>query len=830
MNEKDTMDSGPPQVADLRRKAEERLRARESHTAEAVKEADSRALVHELQVHQIELEMQNEELLRAQAAAQEESEKYYDLFDFAPIGYFLWGQDAQILEVNLAGAAMLGLDRKTVAQKRFGQFVAMEDRPAFADFCKRVLVTDTMQTCEVKLLNDRQPVYALVEGISAKDCQGQEGRLCRAAVIDITKQKRADELATANQTLEAEIAARKAAEALLKSREHDYRTLAENLPGMVYRIDLREKQRMNFFNNLIEEMTGYTASELSTGHVCSIDPLIVEEDRQRVIDNVNRAVRERLAFALDYRIRHKNGAIRHFEEWGRPICDDNGEPLYIDGVILDVTDRALAERAVRESGERFRQMAENIEEVFFLVSPDWNEVLYISPAYEEVWGRSCQGLYDSARSWLEAVVEEDRPVVIASMEQAITEGLPSVCPAYRLLRPDGAQRWIQARAWPIFDDQGNVCRIAGIAEDITDRKRAEEAHRREQSLLDSVMRTTDVMLVLLDPQFNFVWVNSAYAETCRMKPEEMIGKNHFALYPNAENETIFRKVRDTGEGVFYKDKAFVFPDQPERGVTYWDWSLTPVKDAGGNLANLVLSLRETTEFKRTEETLRENQERYRVLAETMLQGVVHQDAEGRIIAMNPAAERILGKTVEEFLGSNSIREEQHTIHEDGSPFPGVEHPAMVALRTGQPLSGVVMGVFNPRENNYHWISIDAVPVFRPGEDRPYQVYTVFEDITGASRPRRRCGKVTMNFNPSMTARETGLSLWTLKRNVSSEPIRPCAGCWATGKMSFSPCWPRIFTHPTGCPPSGSDSGRSWIDRRRSLRASPCSRRMAPSSG
>ncbi len=243
------------------------------------------------------------------------------------------------------------------------------------------------------------------------------------------------------------------------------------------------------------------------------------------------------------------------------------------------------------------------------------------------------------------------------------------------------------------------------------------------------MRTTDVMLVLLDPQFNFVWVNSAYAEACRMKPEEMIGKNHFALYPNADNETIFRKVRDTGEGVFYKDKAFVFPDQPERGVTYWDWSLTPVKDTGGHLANLVLSLRETTEFKRTEETLRENQERYRVLAETMLQGVVHQDAEGRIIAMNPAAERILGKTVEEFLGSNSIREEQHTIHEDGSPFPGVEHPAMVALRTGQPLSGVVMGVFNPRENNYHWISIDAVPVFRPGEDRPYQVYTVFEDIT-----------------------------------------------------------------------------------------------------
>ena len=92
----------------------------------------------------------------------------------------------------MAGAALLGLDRNAVIQKRFGQFVAMENRPAFADFCKRVLTTDTKQTCEVKLLKDGQPVYALVEGIAAQDHQGQ-GRLCRAAVIDITERKRAEQ-------------------------------------------------------------------------------------------------------------------------------------------------------------------------------------------------------------------------------------------------------------------------------------------------------------------------------------------------------------------------------------------------------------------------------------------------------------------------------------------------------------------------------------------------------------------------------------------------------------------------------------------------------------
>ena len=162
--------------------------SREAHPAESIANASALALVHELQVHQIELEMQNEELQRAQAAAEEASEKYHDLFDFAPVGYFLWDHEGRILEVNLAGAALLGLDRSMVVQKRFGQFVAMEDRPVFADFCKRVLTTDTKQTCEAKLLKDGQPVYALVEGIAARDRQGQSG-LCRAAIIDITRQK-----------------------------------------------------------------------------------------------------------------------------------------------------------------------------------------------------------------------------------------------------------------------------------------------------------------------------------------------------------------------------------------------------------------------------------------------------------------------------------------------------------------------------------------------------------------------------------------------------------------------------------------------------------------
>ena len=134
MNTNASRDSEPAQPAELRRKAEDRLRASEARPAEVTSVTDACALVHELQVHQIELEMQNEELQRARMEAEEASEKYYDLFDFAPVGHFLWDHEGRILEVNLAGAALLGLDRSVASQKRFGQFVASEYRARVCRF------------------------------------------------------------------------------------------------------------------------------------------------------------------------------------------------------------------------------------------------------------------------------------------------------------------------------------------------------------------------------------------------------------------------------------------------------------------------------------------------------------------------------------------------------------------------------------------------------------------------------------------------------------------------------------------------------------------------
>ena len=140
-----------------------------------------------------------------------------------------------------------------------------------------------------------------------------------------------------------------------------------------------------------------------------------------------------------------------------------------------------------------------------------------------------------------------------------------------------------------------------------------------------------------------------------------------------------------------------------------------------------------TERKLAEEALRQGERRYRLLFESMAQGVVYQDARGSIVNLNPAAERILRAHYNELKGRTSVDWEPYCIHADGSPFPAAEHPAMVALQTGRILRNVLMGVRDPNAEDYRWIDITAVPLFRDGEDRPHQVCSLFDDITERKR-------------------------------------------------------------------------------------------------
>jgi PAS domain S-box-containing protein len=149
--------------------------------------------------------------------------------------------------------------------------------------------------------------------------------------------------------------------------------------------------------------------------------------------------------------------------------DPDGPAIQV--IMRDITERHRAESALRESEEQFRQIAETIDEVFWSTTPDKNRMIYVSPAYEKIWGRPRAELYANPRNWLAAIHPDDRDAVIHAALTRQASG--TYDEEYRILRSDGSIRWIHDRAFPLRDDLGDIYRVVGLAEDITDRKRGE---------------------------------------------------------------------------------------------------------------------------------------------------------------------------------------------------------------------------------------------------------------------------------------------------------------------------------------------------------------------
>ena len=408
-------------------------------------------------------------------------------------------------------------------------------------------------------------------------------------------------------------------------------------------------------------------------------------------------------------------------------------------------------------------------------------ILYLSPSAETLLQRPVGG-YTGIEALLHDVVHpDDLPARLAHLSDEL-KGKGSRDMDFRVVRPDGEVRWVHHVCRPVYDDTGKFLGTRGSNRDVTERHAAEDAlHRSEIQMradleamkilqkigmlyihegnLEHILtEIVDAAIAITGSDFGNIQLIDPQSSDLRIAaqrnfPEWWIDFWNTSGKGKGACGTALRR----GERVIIEDveQSPIFTGTPaldiqrragvravtstplmsRKGVLLGMFSThfsRPHKPDDRQLRLLDLLARQAgdiIERAQSATTLRESEERQRLLAETMLQGVVHQSANGSIISMNPAAEQILGKTPEEFLGKTSEGVENDTIREDGSPFPGIDHPAMVALRTGKQVRQDVMGVFNPREKAYRWISIDAIPLFRPGEPRPSQVYTVFEDIT-----------------------------------------------------------------------------------------------------
>lgn len=263
--------------------------------------------------------------------------------------------------------------------------------------------------------------------------------------------------------------------------------------------------------------------------------------------------------------------------------------------------------ALNQSEQRFRQIAENIHEVFWLTTVDSSEMLYISPAYEAVWGRSCESLYREPRSFIAAIHPEDRPGV-----EAINEGTHGFDVEYRVVRPDASIRWIRARGFPIKDESGRVYRRAGIAEDITERKLAAEAMKQTEDRIRLIIDTIPTMAWSLRPDGIVDFLNQRWMDYAGLSLERYVEDPTGPIHPEDVPGVIERWLASMASGEPSQDEMRL------RGADgKYRWFLVrtvPLRDEQGHIVKWYGTSTDIEDRKRAEEEVKTASEQLRALS------------------------------------------------------------------------------------------------------------------------------------------------------------------------------------------------------------------------
>lgn len=303
----------------------------------------------------------------------------------------------------------------------------------------------------------------------------------------------------------------------------------------------------------------------------------------------------------------------------------------------------------------------------------------------------------------------------------------------RIRRADGTLREVLlgARALPIGDEP---CLLT-VARDITEAEQARRELERERETLGRILALNPYAIQILDGEGRHRSGNQAFLDlfgteppqTWRLFEDPILARNQLL-----ERLAPLRRGQAIALPALWYDLQEILPEHPSRARCLRATAF-PLLEPDGRIGSIILMHEDITEWRLAEEALRKSEAHARNLFLTMAQGVVYQDAQGQIVAANPAAERILGLGLEDLRERNSEDPRWQCLRWDGTPFPGEDHPAMVALREDRPLEGVIMGVPRPPDGEVRWITVSAQPLHEAGPGRPSGVFATFTDITDLKR-------------------------------------------------------------------------------------------------
>lgn len=324
-------------------------------------------------------------------------------------------------------------------------------------------------------------------------------------------------------------------------------------------------------------------------------------------------------------------------------------------ITTEITELKRAEEEVRRSEENFRQIAENIREVFWIGSPDWNKVYYVSPTYEKIWGRPCESLSHEPLSWLESLPPEDRKLIQDWLD-ARNAGKHQdwVFPEYRVLQPDGSVRWILARAYPIRDDNGRIIRVAGIAEDVTERKQAEEALRISEERFSRAFKSSPdtIAITRLDDGL-IIDVNQAFEEMFGVTQDDAVGRTVLELGLHADPSKRVQLIAAIeAAGGSYRDVEYRW--RRASGEEFDSLMSGEIIEIGGEKC-VISTVRDITERKQAEEALRASEERFSKAFHSSPDAIViTRLSDGLLADVNESFESVFKIAREEAIGRTML--------------------------------------------------------------------------------------------------------------------------------------------------------------------------------
>jgi len=682
----------------LRLRAEDRLLAQQVQQPQTRNAEDTQRLVHELEVHQIELEMQNAELSQSRDEVESALEKYTDLYDFSPAGYFTLDRNGVIRATNLTGSSFLAIDRANLIGKSFALFVATDSRPAFSRFLSQLFTTPGKTSCELTLTkNGDSPIIVQLAALAAES--GQE---CRVAVIDITRRKQAEE-------------------ALLVS-ESIYRAIGESIDYGIWICapDGRNIYASQSFLDLVG-MSQEQCSNFGWGDVLHPD------DAEQTIAAWKECVRTGGTWDIEHRYRGVDGQWHDILARGLPVRNEQGEIIYWSGINLDISQLKKTEQSLRQSEERLRLFIEYAPAALAMFD---NEMRYLYASNRWLSDYGLTGSYLCGLSHYEVlpeIPEEWREINRRALSGEVISKEEDL-----LVRADGSEQWLRWEVRPWFIQAGTPGGIVIFTEDITARKLAETALRESEERFRAIASASSDWIWEVDVNGRFTYASDNVLNALGYQAAELIGRTPFDLMPPGDAE----RIREEFQAI--ADKHDSFRDLPNINlhkngeIRHVLTSGLPIFDRDGKLSGYRGVDRDITKRKLAEEKLLQSEKRLALAASATRIGIFDWNLTSNTILWTHTHEAIFGyapdatttTTTTTTTEEHDYRRWADRVYPEDLPL--VEEESRRCMQDHLPLE-VQYRIIWP-DGSLHWVETKGIFLY-DSDGKPCRLLGVVMDIT-----------------------------------------------------------------------------------------------------